>query len=398
MRLKYYLLTILPVLTLCGCVDTSENSGFNRVEVTLNQTMPEEINDAKVKSGKIHFTELNTRSEYTFSLPVYDPYLVPAGLYDVEAEAVAETGDGKAHTLRASTSSVAISSASSVSLDYFFYNPENSLIFSEIYVVGSLNATSTGGLRDSYFRIYNNTDEVIYADGIGIAESAFINARASQYEILTEANDRQKNFTASTIWVIPGNGTQHPVNPGESIKIVDQAFNWGAEVSGALDHSDADFEWADDDPRDTDNPAVENLLKWYSYSLTIWMPSNLANRSYALVRFPEGMTAEDYLRDYHGPYDYIHTIGSQMRNEKAYLIPNSWILDGVNLSNNEVFVYGALGDGIDLSYSPSSDVNKDPQRFGKIMRRKIASVQEDGRTIYKDTNDSYNDFTLDPAK
>lgn len=397
MKLKFLVLSTAALL-LSSCVDTSDNSGFNRVEVSLGQILPEEISTANVTSGKIKFTELNTRTEYTFALPVYDPYLIPAGLYDVFAQAVATDDEGKEYNVRASTSAVSIAGASTVDLEFFYFNPETSLIFSEIYVVGSLNATSTGGLRDSYFRIYNNTDEVIYADGIGIAESSLTNAKTSTYEILTEANDRQKNFTAGAIWVIPGDGTQYPIQPGESIKIVDQAFNWDNEVPGALDHSDADFEWADDDPRDTDNPAVENLLKWYSYSISIWMPFNLANHSYALVRFPEGMTSEQYLKDYYGPYDYVHTLGTIMRNQKAYLIPNSWIIDGVNLSNNEMFVYGALGDAIDISYSPSSEVNKDPQRFGKVMRRKVTAVREDGSAIYKDTNDSYNDFTLEPAR
>jgi len=398
MKIKITGIVLLGLLALQSCIDTSENSGFNRVEVSVDAKFPEDVPNANISSGKIRFTELNTRAEYTFALPVYDPYLLPSGLYDVDAQAVAKDDSGKEYNMRASASSVSISSSSSISLDYFFFNPESSLIFSEIYVVGSLNATSTGGLRDTYFRIYNNTDETIYADGLGIAESTLVNSRANAYEVVTEANNRQINFTAGTIWVIPGNGTDYPILPGESIKIVDQAFNWDNEVPGALDHSDADFEWADDDPRDTDNPAVANLEKWYCYSLTVWMPASLANRSYALVRFPEGMTAEQYLKDYYGPYDYIHTIGTLMRNEKAYLIPNSWILDGVNLGNGETFIYGALGDAVDISYSPCSDVDKDPKRFGKVMRRKVATVKDDGHIIYKDTNDSYNDFTLEPAR
>ena len=397
MKLKYFYAVILLIVS-TGCVDTTDNSGFNRIEVSVNGNLPDEISSASIKSGKIHFTELNTRAEYTFALPAYDPYMIPAGLYDVDAEALAGSEDGKTFNLRALSSSVTITGSTGVDLDFFYYNPENSLVFSEIYVVGSYNATATGGLRDSYFRIYNNTDHTIYADGLGIAESALVNARTNMFEVITEANNRQVNFTAGTIWVIPGNGTDYPIQPGESIKIVDQAFNWDAEVPGALDHSDADFEWVDDDPRDTDNPSVANLLKWYCYSLTIWMPANLANRSYALVKFPDGMTAEEYLKDYYGPYDYIHTIGTQKRNEKAYIIPNSWIIDGVNLGNNEAFVYGALGDAIDISYSPCSDIDKDKERFGKVMRRKVASVMQDGRIVLKDTDDSYNDFKLEPVK
>lgn len=380
-----------------SCIDTSDSSGMQRNEITMSTELPEELADASITSGKVTFTEINTRSTYTFALPMYDPWLIPDGLYDVEAQAVATDADSKAYNLRATMKSVEMTSATNIDFDWFYFIPSSSLVFSEIYVVGSLNAKGTGGLRDTYFRIYNNSDEVVYADGIAIVESTLLNTKTNAFEILTEANNRQVNFTAGTVLVVPGSGTDYPLQPGESIKITDQAINWGNEVAGALDHSNADFEWYDENAQDTDNPDVTNLDKWYCYSLSIWIPSSLANRSYAIVKFPEGMTAEQYLLDYYGPYEYIGSTGATMMNQKAYLIPNSWILDGVNLSNDEVFVYGALADNIDMSYSACSTVNSDKERFGKVMVRKVASVLEDGRLIYKDTNDSKNDFELVPA-
>lgn len=399
--MKIYFLPLIAacslLLTLSGCIDTSDSSGMQRNEITMTVDLPEELADAQITSGKVTFTEINTRSTYNFALPMYDPWLIPDGLYDIDAHAIATDVDSKVYNLRATKKSVAMTSATNIAFDWFYFIPSSSLVFSEIYVVGSLNAKGTGGLRDSYFRIYNNSDEVVYADGIAITESTLLNTRTNAFEVLTPANDRQINFTAGSVFVVPGSGTDYPIQPGESIKITDQAINWGAEVAGALNHSDADFEWYDENAQDTDNPDVTNLDKWYCYSNTIWITSSLANRSYAIVRFPEGMTAEQYLLDYYGPYEYIGSTGSTMTNKKAYLIPNSWILDGVNLSNDEVWIYGALGDTIDMSYSACSTVDKDTERFGKVMVRKISSVLEDGRIIYKDTNDSKNDFQLVPA-
>ena len=164
-------------------------------------------------------------------------------------------------------------------------------------------------------------------------------------------------------------------------------------MAGALDHTDADFEWHDDNRQDTDNPQVADLDKWFCYSNTIWIISNQCNRSYALVKFPEGMNAETYLAQYHGAYEYIHTIGTHMTNDRAYLIPNEWILDGVNLSNDVVWVYGALGNSIDISYASISTVDKDPNRFGHVFRRKEAA-EVAGVKVLQDTNDSRADFTL----
>jgi hypothetical protein len=395
---KHAFISILLATATVSCIN-NDGRDDTYYSVTISNTMPDGVGeDVTIQSGKIKYTELNTGETTTLALPQYDPFTVASGLYDIEAtiDVTYTNSDGQSVTrsLRAIQSSVAITSDTTISLDWFFYNPNTSLVFSEIYITGSPNATSTGGIRDTYFKIYNNTNQVIYADGIALVESALVNAKANAFEILTEANNRQVNFTVGTIWVIPGNGTEHPINPGESIKIVDQAIDWSAQVSGALNQTDADYEWWDDNAQDTDNPSVPNLNKWYCYSATIWIPSNQANRSYALVKFPEGTTADSYLTNYYGPYEYISTIGSNMTNDKAYLIPNEWILDGVNLSNKEVWVYGALGDAIDMSYASVSDKNRDPERFGKKFRRRIAETTSDGRQILMDTDDSAADFEL----
>lgn len=404
------LLGTLPLMWCAtACVDDSDDDMTNdSIAVAFSNSWPEGFSADAVESAEVNFHELNTGATYTLNPLSNELGTVPAGVYDYDGTVVMTVSSGSSDgvqapvsikkTLRVSGTSITVTGPTSVPLAWFFANPEGSLVFSELYAAGSLNASGTNGLNDSYFLIYNNTDQTIYADGLGIAESAFVNARNSTFEILTEANDRQVNFTAGTIWVIPGNGTDVPIAPGKSLKIVDQAIDWSAQVPGALDHTDADFEWYDNNERDTDNPSVPNLDKWYCYTNTIWVMSKMCNRSYALVRFPVGTTAETYLANYHGGYDYISLINTPMHNDKAYLIPNGWIVDGVNLGNGETYVYGALGSSVDISYASVSDVDRDPNRYGKKFLRKIATKAADGRVIYQDTNDSAADFTLVPAR
>lgn len=392
-------------LMMSSCVDDDADNAADSIAVAFSNHWPEGVEAAAVTSATVSMRELNTGQTFTVNPLSSDLATLPIGVYDYTGTATvtctvpASGEDGSAPSaieknMRVTGSSVTVSNPVQLTLDWFFSNPGGTLVFSEIYACGSPNATATGGLRDTYLRITNNTGETIWADGLGIAESAFVNARASMYEILTPANDRNVNFTAGTIWVIPGSGKDYPIAPGESIKIADQAIDWSAQVPGALNHLDADFEWHDDHAQDTDNPSVTNLDKWYSYSNTIWIISNQCNRSYALVKYPAGMTADEYLATCHGGYDYIHTIGTHMHNDKAYLIPNDWILDGVNLGNDVTYVYGALADGIDISYASISTIDKDPNRFGKVFRRKTAVTHPDGRTELQDTNDSRTDFTL----
>lgn len=380
-----------------SCVDNSDTQEEDSIAVAFDNIWPEGMDPSGILSATLNLRELNTGATYTVNPMSSTLATLPLGVYDYTGSVTVAESQGESvtveKTLRTVGSAITINVASRVVLTWFYSNPGGSLVFSEIYAAGSPNATATGGLRDSYIRIYNNSDRTVYADGIGIAESAFVNSRTNAFEILTPANNRQVNFTAGTIWVIPGSGTDHPIAPGESIKIVDQAIDWSAQVAGALDHTDSDFEWHDDNRQDTDNPQVADLDKWFCYSNTIWIMSNQCNRSYALVKFPEGMSAETYLAQYHGAYEYIHTTGAQMTNDRAYLIPNEWILDGVNLSNDVVWVYGALGNSVDISYASISTVDKDPNRFGHVFRRKEAA-EVAGVKVLQDTNDSRADFTL----
>lgn len=401
MKFHYIALTALASMSLMlsSCLDNEEEPNDSYTTVAFANNWPNGIDDTDISEIRIDMKELNSGVTHKLDLTQGVFGMLPIGVYDFDGTAICnvadeQNGSSSEKKLRVSGRSLTITAPSQINLDWFFESSSESLLFSEIYATGSPNATATGGLRDTYIRIYNNSDEVVYADGIGIAESAFVNARTNTFEILTEANDRQVNFTAGTIWVIPGSGTDYPIRPGESIKIVDQAIDWSAQVGGALNHTDADFEWHDDHAQDTDNPSVPNLEKWYCYSNTIWVISNQCNRSYALIKFPEGMTAEQYLAEYPGGYDYIHTTGAHMHNDKAYLIPNEWILDGVNLGVGESYVYGALGNSIDLSYAKISDYTRDPNRFGNVFRRKVATLRSDNTFILQDTNDSAFDFEL----
>lgn len=389
-----------------GAVTTScsEDDPEPTYQVSIVDNMPAELPAGyTVASGEVMYTELNTGIARTFSLTSTEPAMLPAGTYDITGNMTVTYTQGDAtakRSLRAVASQQVISEAShTVTLNWFFYNPQNTLVFGEVYFTGSPNAKGTNGLFDTYFTIYNNTDSVQYADGLAIVESKLVNTSADK--ILTEANYIENNFTGQTVYVIPGSGKDVAIQPGESIKIVDQAIDWNAQVPGALDHTDADFEWYDETTKntDTDNPAVPNMDKWYSYSATIWVVSNQCNRSYALVRFPEGMTADKLLAEYDGTYKYINAAtGTEMPGTKCLLIDYSWIIDGINLCPDEGFTQGALRASVDAGHAAISEKKTDKERFGKKFVRKISGKSAKGHNVLMDTNDSSVDFEVVSAK
>lgn len=389
----------------CSDNDDLPQENTNKV-ITVDSSFPESFiqDEAQITSkGNITFSfkELNSgkKTDFTVSPDVASPTIsLPVGIYDYTGEfpyTVSIDGVSKDKLLKCVGNSVTVSADATVHFDWFAASTATEgFVIAEIYAAGSPNAAGTGSLKDTFIRIYNNSDETLYADGLAIVESDFVNAKSNNHKILTEANDRNKNFTVGVVWVIPGGGKDVPVEPGKSIVLCDQAINWREQVNGALDLTDADFEWYDDHKLDTDNPQVANMLKWFSYSNTIWIMSNQCNRSYAIARMPEGMTVEKYLADYNGAYDYVHAVTStQMHKEKAMLIPNEWILDGVNLGDAENFVNGALGVAVDASYACISSKGKDPARFGKAFIRKTQMKLAD-RDMLQDTDDSAADFIL----
>lgn len=380
-----------------ACSDDDEPTPV--YDITFSENLPAGYT---ITSQTINFTEINTGSVTTVTSTT--GLQLTAGTYNIDASATAVATENDItveRSLRAVAQNVVITeSTHSVDLTWFFFNPNNSLVISEIYVSGSLKADGKGCLYDSFFRIYNNTDEVQYADGLALCESKFINATA--ITVLTEANKPENNFTTQSVYVIPGNGTDVPIQPGQSIKIVDQAIDWTEQVSSALDHSDADFEWYDEvttgSVRDTDNPDVPNLDKWFSYSATIWLPNQQCNKSYALVRFPAGMTAEKYLEEYNGEYQYLSATGKEMTGTKAYLVPNEWILDGVNLCVAQDLKQTSLAPSIDMSIASIAIENSVANRAGKKFVRRVSGISPAGNTILMDTNDSANDFEVVSAK
>lgn len=390
------------VLSSTSCKDDDE-SPVIYYSVSVEDLLPSFPSAVTVESGSLTFKEINTATEIVEHLPLAGELKIPAGTYNVEGSMTVTYSDGGVmaeRSLRAVASQIVVSADRSFALDWFFYRPGNTFVFGEIFLPGTLNATGKSGLYDSYFTIFNNTDEVLYADGLAICESKILNS--TNYEITSSANLVENNFTAQTVYVIPGNGTDVPVQPGQSIKIVDQAIDWGEQVDGALNHLDADFEWYDEvttgSVRDTDNPDVPNMDKWYSYSKTIWLPSQQCNRSYALVRFPEGMTPERFVEEQSCVYTYLGATGKEMSSDSNKLIKNEWIIDGVNLCPTEVWKRNTLAASIDMSYAAISAKNQDPAKFGKKFVRKVAGKSPEGNVILQDTNDSANDFEIASTK
>lgn len=371
------------------------------VEASIEIVRPEGIDDLQILKETVVFRNLSSGEEMRFDST--EGLAIPVGIYECSYEAEAtyvNAGDEESAVVEGrligNAESVQVTAAGfKLVLPVYLSVDKDDFIFEEIFFTGTRRASGSSYIGDTYFKIYNNTDHVLYADGLAICESKF---KSTQFFTYTP-DIRQDEMTVHAIYVIPGNGTEHPVAPGESLVICDTGIDHRISNPNSFDLSDADFEWYDESTNpshtDIDSPTVPNLDKWYCYTLTVFVPHNRGFSSFALARIPIGKEA--YLSDYY--YDYEYTIyvpaGTFPMSGSAYRLPNEWIVDGVNCSVETDRQWNVLPPSIDAGWTHCGAMDSDENRFFKSIRRKMLYLTDDGIRVLKDTNNSTADFNPD---
>lgn len=298
------------------------------------------------------------------------------------------------------------------------------LVIKQIYYAGS--DTKEGAVfRDQFMEIYNNSNEVIYADGLYVGQlygktnttTDSYTQSNGQYDwtqsIGMTASDANSAYVyADYVLQIPGSGAEYPIEPGASIVIAQSALNHKSPLvdndgnplsvedpSLTVDLSGADFEAYLGDFResigeepyryDIQNASVTDLLIGYwgnsnNYSGNKdFLMDNLGRDSFIIFRSDD---LDDY-SDYPDP-----TIGAVVEDQTRYYlqIPVSVILDGVDLQHYNAASQRPkmLPSEIDASYI-KCDAAYNSQ---SVIRNTKTTI--DGRVILEDTNNSSDDFTL----
>ena len=276
------------------------------------------------------------------------------------------------------------------------------LLIEEVYFTGSPIEGSTSPSMDQYIKLTNNSDHVVYADGVLFVTNYIVGTITSvgayyEYPELTDG------LAVNNMYAIPGKGDEHPVAPGESIVLALAAIDYTASYKdgenliegnpNAIDLSKADFEFYDENDLypDTDNPDVANLNIWFKESRTITSLHNRGFESYAIVIPPYNETAETIMTNHHwsGTY-FFHfqewNFDYDLADEDVWVIPGEWVLDAVNCCLEDSFYQNPWPAAFDAGWTHAGDYDRDPARFGKSVRRNVA----DGKLV--DTNNSTNDF------
>lgn len=360
-------------------------------QVNLAFEVPNINGDYKIKKLDVIFHEINSGIKQ--SIPVLDlqnPSLQPIlslGTYNIMLEGeieVMENGVNKIYKLKGIQENLVISNPTSGSrIPLFLSDPTASFVFKEIFFTGTVTPEGKQYNGDKYFIIYNNSTDTLYADGLVIAQSAFLTTTRREYtpDVMNEA------FTSQQIVKIPGSGKEYPVAPGKQVVIANNAINHKEYNVNSFDLSKADFEIDILSSINVDNPAVTNTIS-VSGAMTM---HNRGFQSYVLARLPENQTVEDWKAANRYTYSYTATNG-RITSADGYKIANNLVLDAVNLSVEESYEWLVTAPQLDMGWSFCGRTNSDATRFGKSVLRKTLSTTANGAIIYQDTNNSTQDF------
>lgn len=375
---------VLAVLAMVGCQKTGTKTISINVKVDETKLVAAGIPSPESYGVKISNFATGSVIETTTENGIATATDIIPGVYTISVSASQNQG-GFTYTIAGSESNVSLIADGAEVVVRVDAVKEAALVFKEIYYTGVDPANFY--FRDQFYEIYNNSTEVVYADGLCIAETVFANIDKSVIYEWPIPNADQYVF-ARVIWQLPGDGKTYPVQPGESFAIAQWATNHKAEnLSKGLspvDLTGAEFEAIEKETTFngillTDNLAI-NMKKVVQagYAMPQWLTSTDGSR-YVLFKPSKPLKNEDFITATNA--DYQGT---------AREIAISDVIDAVQAVNNEsgMSVLG-LPTALDAGAIWCSG-----SYVGESIARKIKETRPDGTKVYQDTNNTSNDFEV----
>ena len=397
--MKKYQLIISTCLILSACDSFNDLEGVKEiapisVDVALDFNTDQVT---EIKGLTIKFDNYDEDLHYEKAVSGHQVEMndILPGIYTVNVSGTGIDADGNEYYLNGSVVNQAIfqeGSSLSLTIKGLKISP---LVFKEIYYACSRTPLNKPYIYEQFYEVYNNSSSMLYLDGIHFAN--LYPDKSSTNLPLWPEEDGDNYVYALRVWKFPGNGTDYPLQPGESCVIAQFAVNHQLEIynpASPVDNSSADFEFYMDNTNYTNAPAPDMEHIFYNgkaekgtlkqYLTTVF------GGAYVAFQIPEGET-----------WDPVNDPNMQTRDlstTKATLyakIPIRYVLDAVEAIDNEsktnskrlpsvldagITWVGATYNGLGVCRKPSLDDNGNP-----IQR-------ENGAYIYQDTNNSADDF------
>ncbi len=314
------------------------------------------------------------------------------GNYNFTTSFAVTGNDGEEYIFNGMVSNYSLISESAVTMNLILADNTGGFIFKELYYVGSLTPEDKSYTSDQFFEIYNNSGDTLHADGLCIAvHEATTTSKPSSW--IDKNGDLMDSIPLTYhTWIVPGNGTDHPVMPGESLIIARDGIDHQTDETGnpnsPVNLGDADWEtYVESSDGDVNASAVPNLTLVYTTNtkMTDWAAS-VFGPAIVLFRFPDD-NWESYVSDAN---NFMTKPGSSSSTEYL-MIDKEFVIDAVECARFDADeVYKRLPAELDAGYTYIEAGTKS----SLSVRRKAKMIIGD-RVIYKDTNNSSEDFLHD---
>ena len=218
----------------CSSSDNDDNgtgggSGSNKFNLTVTLTAPSGYETSDLPAMSVTAVNADKELTYTEELAAGEnsvTFEVSSGQYRITAtgqysNTISFTGAVQADVFADQNATIELAEVN-----------ESPLLFKEIYSTSS----PAYSITDTYFEIVNNSEKVQYLDGVIVA------AITAPYP--TSVNPWESVYPLYPSYGVtvafPGSGTEHPLQPGESVVVANDATDW-SDQQGA-DLSKADWE------------------------------------------------------------------------------------------------------------------------------------------------------------
>ena len=253
------------------------------------------------------------------------------------------------------------------------------LVISKVYYSGTKDKMDRNYTADGYVELFNNSDHIVYADGLYLALAESVSPAAYP------AKDNPDYIYARQICRFPGTGTDIPVAPGKTLLVAARsARNHKESAPTSVDLSHADFEVKLE--AGSGNPDVP-MLPIISNSTAVQYFNLLSGGPNAVFLFA---TDDDVVNDWPEVYQKGKTSGERFRR-----VPKGVALDAVECLKKPAQSAPDVGtkrfqSEIDAGYITINAVNG--YNCQSVERR--VSRFENGRYYLVDTNNSSSDFVV----
>jgi hypothetical protein len=386
-KLLLIMMIVILGLSVYNCEEVTPS--YN---MTVQLVLPDGFTLATVPAGvevKILNTTTARETKVTTDASGAVTMLLVQGNYSIGTSFTIKVGNDE-YVFNGVVNDYLLAQVSTVTVKLVLADNTGGFILKEIYFSGSKTPDAKSYYDDQFHEVYNNSNDTLYADGlcIGCLQQTSTNPNVW---VKTDGTFMDQLPITFHVWIIPGTGRQHPVYPGKSIVIAMDGINHKTDANGnpnsPVNLGNADWEaYVDVAGKDIDAPGVPNMTMMYTTSATMydWIHSVFG---YATIIFRLPVAWQTYVANTAN----FMTLPGSTSSTKYFMVDKSYVIDGVEIVRAEQDKrYKRLPNEIDAGYTYLDGGTY----CSKSVRRKAKLIVA-GRVIYKDTNNSTEDFLHD---